>query len=95
MEEKLMRKIGNFYDDEIMCVEEKFMSQEEFNRMYVRTYEITFEAYNEGRPDTRKVIVRAYCVMDAINALCEDERMHITQIKKSPILVLDATQHSI
>lgn len=87
-----MRKL---YDEDVMCVEEMYMSQEEFNRMHVRTYEITFETYNDGRPTTRKVIVRAYCVMDAINALAEDERMHILQIKKSPILVLDATQRSI
>ena len=82
-----MRKL---YDDEDI-----YTSEEEFNRMYVHTYEITFEAYNDGRPITRKVIVRAFCVMDAINALCEDERNHITQIKKSPILVLDAIKHSI
>ena len=83
-----MRK---FNDDEIMHYEEIYMTSEEFARMYAHNYEITFETYNDGHPTTRKVIVRAMTVMDAIDALCEDEQMHVTQVRQSPILVIDAT----
>lgn len=84
-----MRK---FNDDEIMrCDDEIYMTQEAFARMYAHNYEITFATYNDGRPITRKVIVRALTVMDAIEALCEDEQMHVTQVRESPIAVIDAT----